>query len=123
MKLVTDTSRPTTVAASLAPEDVACGDFVGVLRTTFELPTYMWDAAQALLPVDEVVRLPMIPADAGVPFKVFAVCLPFVYAKTAAGELRTLDVRREQIVRLDRDCAKAVWDELKPAKPEKKKNC
>jgi hypothetical protein len=116
MKLATDISSDTTVAATLAPEDVACGDYVALLKTTFELPTYMWDAAQAMLPVDEVIRLKMIPADAGVPLKVFAICLPFVYAKNATGELKTLDLRREQIVRLNRDSAKLVWGELKPEK-------
>lgn len=120
MKLATDIAEATTVAATVAPEDVACGDFVAVLRTTFELPSYLWDGPPALQPIDELIRLRMIPSDSGLPHKVFAVCLPFVYAKTAAGEVKTLDLRREQIVRLDRDSAKAVWDELKP---DKKKVC
>lgn len=76
----------------------------------------MWDAGQGLLPIHELVRLRIIPSDAGVPLKVFAVCLPFIYAKNTAGELKTLDMRRQQIVRLDRACAKEVWDELKPGK-------
>ena len=120
MKVSTETSCETSVAATLAPEDVACGDFVAVLKVTYELPTYLWDSPQAMLPVDELIRLQLVPADSGVPLKVFAVCLPFVYAKTTAGEIKTLDLRREQIVRLNRDCAKVVWDELKP---EKKKSC
>ncbi|WP_425617149.1 hypothetical protein NA78x_000820 [Anatilimnocola sp. NA78] len=121
MKLATENSNSITVAAKLAPEDVACGDFVALLKTTFELPSYMWDVAQGMLPVDELVRLQMIPSDAGVPLKVFAVCLPFVYVKTADGTVKTLDMRREQIVRLDHDCGKEVWDELKPGK--KKQHC
>jgi hypothetical protein len=100
MKLATDiteeSSSDTTVAATLAPEDVACGDFVAVLNMTFELPTYMWDAAQAMLPVDELIRLQLIPSDSGVPLKVFGVCLPFVYVKSTAGDVLTLDTRRHR---------------------------
>ena len=105
MKLATEISSDTTVAATLAPEDVARGEFVALLNITYELPTYMWDAAQALLPVDELVRLQMIPSDAGTPLRVFGICLPFVYVKNAAGELTTLDLRRQQIVRLHQECA------------------
>jgi hypothetical protein len=72
----------------------------------------MWD--QTMLPATELVRLKIIPTEAGTPLKVFAVCLPFIYAKTAAGDVRTLDLRRQQIVRLDRAAAKEVWSALKP---------
>ncbi|WP_254508107.1 hypothetical protein [Anatilimnocola floriformis] len=120
MKTTTETSSETSVAATLAPEDVACGDYVALLKVTYELPTYLWDAAQALMPADELVRLALIPPDSGVPLKVFAVCLPFVYVKSYAGEIKTLDLRREQIVRLHHESAKAVWKELKP---DKTKSC
>ncbi len=113
MKAATETNRETTVAATVAGEDVACGDFVSLLTTLFEVPSYLWDGCNASLPPHELVRLRMIPSNAGTPLKVFAVCLPFVYARNTAGELKTLDLRREQIVRLDRGCAKAVWAELK----------
>jgi hypothetical protein len=115
MKTSTE-SNSTTVAAVVAGEDVACGDFVALLNTTCEVPSYMWDAGPAMLPIEELVRLRMIPSDAGVPLKVFGICLPFLYVKNSGGQLKTLDLRRQQIVRLDRACAKEVWDELKPVK-------
>jgi len=115
MKTSTESDSIITLAAIVAGEDVACGDFVALLNTTYEVPSYMWDAGPAMLPIDELVRLRMIPSDAGVPLKVFGVCLPFLYVKSSSGELKTLDLRRQQIVRLDRACAKEVWDELKPA--------
>jgi hypothetical protein len=52
-----------------------------------------------------------------VPLKVFTICLPFVYAKTATGEVHTLDLRRHQVARLDREAAKEVWSALKPKTP------
>lgn len=112
MKTSTQSQSTTTVAANVAGEDVRCGDYVTLLNTTCEVPSYMWD--QAMLAATDLVRLKIVPGDAGVPLRVFAVCLPFVYAKTAAGDVRTLDLRRQQIVRLDRATAKEVWAALKP---------
>jgi hypothetical protein len=112
MKTLTDLRHHTTVAATVAGEDVRCGDYVTLLKVTCEVPSYMWD--HAMLPATELVRLRIIPGEAGVPLKVFAVCLPFVYAKTATGEIRTLDLRRQQIARLDRVAAKEVWSAQKP---------
>ena len=116
MKTSSATTLETTVAATVAGEDVCCGDFVALLTTIYEAPSYLWDGCDATLRPHELVRLRMIPTDAGMPLKVFGVCLPFLYAKTAGGELKTLDLRREQIVRLDRHCAKQVWHELKQTK-------
>jgi hypothetical protein len=60
----------------------------------------------------ELVRLKMIPANAGQPLRVIAICLPFVYARTPSGEMATIDTRRAQLVRLHRKCAKTIWKEL-----------
>lgn len=114
MKATTETQPNTTVAATVAGEDIRYGDYLTVLNSTCEVPSYMWD--QAMLPANELVRLKIIPTDSGLPLKVFAVCLPFVYAKDTAGDLKTLDLRRQQIVRLNSGCAKVVWDELKDSK-------
>lgn len=103
----------TSVAATVAGEDVVRGDFVALLNITCDLPSYLWNGCDALLPAHELVRLKLIPSDAGVPLKVFAVCLPFVYARTFKGEVETIDLRRTQIVRLNRDSAKRVWQQLR----------
>ena len=112
MKTSTESQSRTTVAATVAGEDVSCGDYVTLLNATCEIPSYMWD--QAMLPATELVRVRVMPGDAGLPLKVFAICLPFVYAKTSTGDVRTLDLRRQQIARLDRVAAKEVWSALKP---------
>ncbi len=114
MKTASGTASETTVAATVAGEDVNCGDFVALLSTIYELPSYFWDSCDVALIPNELVRLRMIPSEAGVPLKVIAICLPFVYAKTSCGEVKTLDLRRTQIVRLDRASAKQVWQALKP---------
>ena len=112
MKTSIEPQSRTTVAATVAGEDVSCGDYVTLLTATCEVPSYMWD--QAMLPPTELVRLKIMPSDAGVPLKVFAICLPFVYAKTPTGQVRTLDLRWQNIARLDRASAKEVWTALKP---------
>lgn len=114
MKTSTESAPATHVAATVAGEDVECGDYVALLNVTWEVPSYLWDSGQAMLPAQELVRLKMIATDAGVPLKVFSICLPFIYAKTASGDLRTIDLRRQQIVRLHRSSAKEVWNALKP---------
>ncbi len=102
-----------TAAATIAGEDLACGDFVAQLNETVEMPSFLWDSCGATLSPYELVRLRVIPNTAGAPLRVLAICLPFVYAKTPSGELAMLDMRRTQLVRLHRKSAKAVWKELR----------
>lgn len=104
-----------TAAATVAGEDLACGDYVAMLNETVDFPSFLWDACGASLSPHELVRLKVIPATAGYPLRVIAICLPFVYAKTPAGDTVTIDVRRTQLVRLHRKCAKAIWKELRSA--------
>lgn len=114
MKTNTKPALESTVAATVAAEDVSCGDYVAVLSYVYELPTYLWATCSDYLPAEEIIRVKMIPDDAGAPLKVLAICLPFIYAVTATGEMKTLDLRRQQIVRLDRASAKQVWKQLRP---------
>ena len=109
------------VAARVAGEYIRSGDFVSVLTETVEFPTFMWSCSAATLPVDELVQLCYKPYDAGVPFKVVSVCLPFVYAKRPKGELIILDLRKKQLVRLERGAARRIWAILSESKKKKKK--
>lgn len=101
-----------SAAATVAGEDIALGDYVSLLSRTVEVPSYMWDSCAASLSPHEMVRLRLIPEEAGQPLKVIAICLPFVYAKTPQGAVVTLDTRQMQLVRLERRCARVVWKEL-----------
>ncbi len=101
-----------TAAATVAGEDLACGEYVSLLSETVDFPSFLWDSCGAGLSPHELVRLKVIPANAGHPLKVIAICLPFVYAKMPGGEMATIDTRRTQLVRLNRRCAKVIWKEL-----------
>ena len=113
MKTTSNTLRQTSLATTVAGEDIVCGDYVAILRQTFEVPSYLWDSCGNGTPPGQPVQLTLIPCDAGTPLKVVAACLPFVYVRAPGGMIETLDTRRMQLVRLDRDCAKRVWKEMK----------
>jgi hypothetical protein len=115
MKTQTVSQLELRVAATIAGEDLACGDYIALLNETIDFPSFLWDACGASLSPHELVRLKVIPGNAGYPLRVIAICLPFVYAKTPSGETATIDTRRTQLVRLHRKCAKVIWKELRSA--------
>jgi hypothetical protein len=109
---VSKTARKATAEASLAkplaPEEVRVGDFVAVLHRTYELPSFLWNAESFQVPINEPVRIQLIPDGGGEPLKVRAICLPFVFVKDPDGGQRTLDLRITRVARLHADFAKAV---------------
>jgi hypothetical protein len=96
-------------ARSLAPEDLRAGDYVSLDYEILELPSFFWCCDPQLLPPAEPVRMPWQTADCGLPLKVKAVCLPYVFVKKSCGQHRTLDVRRHRLVRLAPEYAQIVW--------------
>lgn len=113
MKVATQTELETTVAARIAGEDIACGDFVAVMNEIIELPSFLWNCSGVSLAPDEPVRIRYAASDAGQPYKVIGVCLPFVYAETHRERVVVFDTRQRQLVRLDQACANAVWEVMK----------
>jgi hypothetical protein len=104
------------LAKSLAPEDVCAGQYVAVLRITYEVPSYVWRGCEAFGDPSELVRISMMPDEAAEPLKVKAVCLPFVLVRSPSGQERALDVRRFHLARLDDRFARAAWKASKPRK-------
>ena len=106
---ITDTTR---LAASVAPEDLECGEYVAVLKEIVELPSFFWfDTAPSKR--EELVRMRCIPTDSGMPLKIKGICLPYVFVKSPFGQCETIDVRRVQLVRLDEGYAKKVRKTLR----------
>ena len=120
METTTETNDQTTVAARVAGEDIKRGDYVTVLNEIVELPSFLWSCSGTTLPADEPVRIRYRPSDAGKPFKVVAVCLPFVYTKRPKGGTTTFDTRQKQLVRIDPDNGRAVWKRLRKALKKKR---
>jgi hypothetical protein len=103
----------TSVVARIAGEDLKPGDYVTALTEMIEFPSFLWSVDSAATPKDELVRLRYLPRDAGEPFKVIVVCLPFVYTKRANGKLTTFDTRKHQLVKLDNMSGKKVWKRMR----------
>ncbi len=120
MKTQTTTSCETHVGRPVAPEDLRCGDFVSVLSEIAEYPSFLWNQDSQLLAPNEPVRVQWRPDDAGLPLKVKAICLPFVFAKAPAGHRRLLDVRQCRLVRLSSGYARSVWKALRKKKKSRK---
>ncbi|MEO2048596.1 MAG: hypothetical protein ABGX16_18735 [Pirellulales bacterium] len=116
----TEVSPEITLASTVAPEDLQLGDFVTLLNIICELPSYLWCADATTLPIDEPVRIRLIPAGAGKPLKVQAICLPFVLVKKPSGKQRTLDLRQCRLARLDRSFATATWKASKKGRSKRK---
>ena len=111
-KKKTKTPQRPTLAATVAGEDLACGDYVAILSELVDVPSYLWETSGASLSPHEMVRLKLVPSEAGLPLKVIAICLPFVYAKSPQ-EVVTVDIRHMQLVRLDPKNAQMIWKQLR----------
>lgn len=110
-----------TVAKALAPEDIRLGDFVTILYAITELPSFLWCADAATLPLHEPIRYQFVPEKAGIPLKVKSICLPFVLVKHPCGDRRTLDVRQCRLARLDWGYASVTWKAYRTAKAKHKR--
>jgi hypothetical protein len=115
----TRSKTATTVAARIAGEDIAKGDFVTILSEIIEAPSFLWNCSSVSLPPDEPVRTRYLPRAAGEPHKVVAVCLPFVYARRPKGSLIAFDTRQQQLVRLDHDNGRSLWKRMRKAAKRK----
>ena len=101
------------LSASVAPEDLRCGDFVAVLSVIHEYPSFLWCCDSAMLPRDEPVRLQYMDVSDGRLLKIKALCLPFVFVKEPEGTYRTMDIRFCRLVRLSPKYARRVWRTLR----------
>ena len=113
------TRNETSLAMVLAPEDILPGEFVAPLNEIHEYPSFLWDQDES---GSSLVRVQLRADKAGKPRKVIAVCLPFVFLKTAKGRHLTVDVRQCQLVRLSRDYARRVWKISRKKKKRKTGN-
>jgi hypothetical protein len=104
-----------TLAKALAPEDIQAGDYVTPLHMLAEVPSYWWCADDWSLPRDRPVYIRFITSCDGAPLRVKSVCLPFVLVKHPSGQSSTLDLRKCQLARLDRQYARRAWKAYKNA--------
>jgi hypothetical protein len=109
MKTDAKATHESLTAKPLAAEDLRCGDYVSVLHEIVEWPSCFWPNHSHQLTPSEPVRIQQKASDGGIPLKVKAICLPFVFVKLPDGQHKMLDVRRQYLVRLSPDFARPVW--------------
>lgn len=120
MKSNASTTDSTSVAASVAPEDLRCGDFVSVLNELVDFPSFLWCDSLSRAP-EELIRVRCCALDGGTPLKIKAICLPFVFVKSPRGLPQTIDVRQAQLVRLNKRYAKTVWQAFRKRAKSKRR--
>ena len=98
----TDAVMTQSAAAKLLhPEDISVGDEVTPAVRSYDYPSFFWCMADpAIMPPNETIRLNVVPHETSKPFKVVAVCLPFVLCEKVDGKFTTFDVRKVQLMRL-----------------------
>ncbi len=121
--MVTQTPKTerTSLAALVAPEDLKIGDFVAVLNEIAEYPAIVW-CDPGMDATDDLVRVQFCATDGGMPLKVKAICLPFVYVESPVGSTQTIDIRRIQLVRLKKRYSKTIWKDLHKKRSRKKRS-
>lgn len=101
------------LAKCVSPEDLHRGDFVAVLNSIYEFPSFLWCCDSGSIRHDEPVRVQFKSPTDGVPLKIKAICLPFVLVRLPNGRAQSIDVRQNQFVRLTTRYAKTVWRQMK----------
>jgi hypothetical protein len=104
------------VARTLAPEDVAPGDYVCVLAETYEWIS-IFCASEFERPA--VQRSTMVPNETDPPMLVEAVCVPFVFVREPKGARRVIDLRRVRLARVSKRFGARVFAAMRnaPAAP------
>jgi hypothetical protein len=110
-----------TLAKTLAPEEILPGDYVALLHVIAELPSFLWNADGMTMPLQDLVRIQFVPEDGGMPMKVKSVCLPFVLVKLPAGKKQSLDIRICRLARLDPAYAAVIWKAHRKARAKRKR--
>jgi hypothetical protein len=94
------------VARTLAPEDVAPGDYVCVLAETYEWFPFCCASEYGRV---EVQRATVIPNSTESPVLVEAVCVPFAFVRDAKGKRRMIDLRRVRLAGVSKRFGQAVF--------------
>lgn len=108
MKATHEDQNVSRLAASVAPEDLNCGDYIAALNVVYQFPSFLWCCDSSAVEPGEAVQVQFRAPGAGTPLKVKAICLPFVFVKLPNGSTQTMDVRQFQFVRLAPEYAKTV---------------
>lgn len=109
----------TTLARSLAPEEIRPGTYVSVLHEVKEFLPWACQIDPALSR-PEPVSVRWLPEDEPEPLRVLEVCLPFVLVQRPRGRARTLDVRRVRLAGLSESYGETAFKRLRRRRKKRK---
>ena len=97
-----------TVSRRLAAEDIHVGNYITVMQQISELVSFLWFGETSPEDREQPVLYRHTPSNCGEPYRVLAVCLPFVFAEDIRGEAETFDLRQCEITQLTDGYVEAV---------------
>lgn len=85
-------------------EDLEVGEYITPVFEKHQFPSYLWDgdSTSASTPIEVTVR----PKNAGIPYKIIEICVPFILGKCPKGKLQRFDLRGMDIGKVSRKYAK-----------------
>jgi len=89
-----------TVSRRLAAEDIQIGSHITVAQQVTEVISFLWCGETSTEDREQPVMYRDTPSNSGEPFKVMAVCLPFVFVEDLQGGSETIDLRHCEITLL-----------------------
>ena len=104
-----------TVSRRLAAEDICVGSYITVVQQVSELVSFLWFGDMSAADREQPVMYRHTPCNSGEPFRVLAVCLPFVFAENLHGEAETFDLRHCEVARLSGEYVDVVRRKQKKA--------
>jgi len=108
-----------TLARSLAPEDIEAGTYVMTLHRQSQVLLSSCNAPGP--PQVSVAQVVTRPVYHDLPFKVIAICLPFVVVLNETKKSEILDTRSHRLAKVPKDFAKAALRSHLPDKDNKSK--
>jgi hypothetical protein len=97
-----------TVSRRLAAEDIQVGSDITVVQQISELVSFLWMGDTSPEGREQPVFYRHTPCNSGEPYRVLAICLPFVFTEDISGEAATLDLRQCEVTQLTAGYVEAV---------------
>jgi hypothetical protein len=97
-----------TVSRRLAAEDIQIGSYITVVQQISELVSFLWMGDTLPEGREQPVLYRHTPSNCGEPYRVLAVCLPFVLTEDISEEAAILDLRQCEVTQLSAGYVEAV---------------
>ncbi|MDG1893566.1 MAG: hypothetical protein P8J37_01525 [Fuerstiella sp.] len=108
-----------TVSRRLAAEDIQIGSYITVVQQISELVSFLWLGDTSPEGREQPVLYRHTPSNCGEPYRVLAVCLPFVFGEDIRGEAETFDLRQCEVTQLTAGYVEAVRQQRQESIAEK----